>query len=110
MRKRLPPKIRWWHPKLGRAYLNAGMYNEALAEFSRAMALAPDNPQAVANRGVALAMLKQTDAARADFDRALKLDACHFESRFNLKQMGAKTQSDACRYTKEQQAALDGLR
>jgi hypothetical protein len=97
--------------ELGRAYLSAGQYAEALAEFGRALALAPNNPQAIANRGVALLLLKQQDAARADFERALKLDPCHFESRFNLKQMGVETTAPTeCRYTTDQQSALNGLR
>ena len=96
--------------ELARAYLSAGMYGEALAEFGRALALAPNNPQAIANRGVALLLLKQTDAARADFERAMKLDPCHFEARFNLRQMGVRTPAADCKYTAQQQAALDGLR
>lgn len=96
--------------ELGRAYLAAGQYGEALAEFGRALALTPSNPQAISNRGVALLMLKQTEAARADFERALKLDPCHFESRFNLKQIGVVSPAQQCSYTRQQQDALEGLR
>jgi Tfp pilus assembly protein PilF len=56
-------------------------------------------------------MLGQRDAARVDFERALKADPCQFEARFNLRQMGVDAAAPAsCRYTPEQRDALEGLR
>jgi Tfp pilus assembly protein PilF len=74
------------------------------------LALAPDNAQALSNRGVALLLLKQADAARGDFERALHIDPCAFEARLNAKRMGlALTPAPPqCRYTPEEQRALNG--
>ena len=84
--------------------LESGRPREALAEFGRALALAPRDPRALNNRGTALAALGQTEAARRDFERALEADPCLFEARLNLRQgPGA-----GCRYTPEQQRALTG--
>lgn len=74
--------------ELGRAYLEQKRIPEALSEFGRALALEPRNAFAMANRGVALLMLGQREAARADFERALKTDPCVFGARHNLRQMG----------------------
>jgi hypothetical protein len=70
--------------ELGRAYLEAGRADLALAEFGRALALEPRNPRAISNRGVALQALGQKEAARADFERALRVDPCSFEALHNL--------------------------
>jgi hypothetical protein len=96
--------------ELGRVYLSSGAPDKALAEFGRALALAPDNAQALSNRGVALLLLKQADAARGDFERALHIDPCAFEARLNAKRMGlALTPAPPqCRYTPEEQRALNG--
>jgi hypothetical protein len=69
---------------LGRAYLEAGRADLALAEFGRALAMEPRNPRAISNRGVALQALGQSEAARADFERALRVDPCSFEALHNL--------------------------
>lgn len=96
--------------ELGRVYLSSGAVDKALAEFGRALALAPDNPQALSNRGVALLMLKQPDAAGADFERALQIDPCAFEARLNAMRMGLSIRPAPaqCRYTPEERRALNG--
>jgi tetratricopeptide (TPR) repeat protein len=95
--------------ELWRVYLGAGAADKALQEFGRALALAPDNPQALSNRGVALLMLKQREAARSDFERALQIDPCAFEARLNAMRMGLKPPPALhCRYTPVEQQALNG--
>ncbi len=108
--KKIAPRDASVASELGRTYLALNRPAEALTEFGTALALAPDNADAISNRGVALALLKQTDAAMSDFQRALEKDPCSFEARLNLMRMtGVRTEpSRACRYTPEQQAALDG--
>lgn len=76
--------------ELGRAYLEQKRVPEALSEFGRALALEPRNALAMVNRGVALLMLGQREAARADFERALKADPCVYGARHNLRQMGVE--------------------
>jgi protein O-mannosyl-transferase len=95
--------------ELGRVYLTLGAREQALAEFGRALSLAPNSPQALSNRGVALLMLKQTAAARADFERALQIDPCAFEARLNALRMGLQPSgAPNCRYPEDQQKALLG--
>ena len=95
--------------ELGRVYLVNGEREKALAEFGRALSLSPESPQALSNRGVALLMLKQTDAARADFERALRIDPCAFEARLNVIRMGLNpVEAPQCRYSEDQRKALSG--
>ncbi|HYI96606.1 MAG TPA: tetratricopeptide repeat protein [Bryobacteraceae bacterium] len=95
--------------ELGRLYLADGEREKALAEFGRALSINPDSPQALSNRGVALLMLKQTDAGRADFERALRIDPCTFEARLNATRMGLPLNAGSqCRYSEDQRKALFG--
>ena len=95
--------------RVGQAYLTSGEPGKALGEFGRALAMAPDNPQALSNRGVALLMLKQTAAAKSDFERALEIDPCAFEARLNALRMGLHpAPAPQCRYSEEERKALSG--
>jgi hypothetical protein len=95
--------------ELGRVYASSGSPEKALAEFGRALAKMPNSPQALSNRGVALLLMKQHDAARMDFERALQVDPCAFEARLNASRMGLQLPTDAnCRFTPEERKALTG--
>ena len=56
-------------------------------EFGRALALAPTDARYINNRGVALQALGQTEAARADFQHALREDPGLAEARDNLSKL-----------------------
>lgn len=71
-----------------RVYLSMHKPELALAEFGKALALSPSDPLAISNRGAVLGMLGQKEAAKSDFDRALKLDPCQYDARYNLKRLG----------------------
>jgi Flp pilus assembly protein TadD len=58
-----------------------------LEEFGRALALAPMDARNMNNRGVALLALGQTEAARADFERALRTLPSLAEARDNLAKL-----------------------
>ena len=61
-----------WHLRSAIAALRGDP--EASAAFAtRSLALAPDNPEALSNRGAALRKLGRYEAALADYDRALAL-------------------------------------
>lgn len=93
--------------ELGKTLLSANRPQDALSEFGRSLALDPRNSQAFNNRGVALEILHQDAAARADFERALKLDPCSFDARYNLLTLGTRTlEPGECRYTTEQRELL----
>jgi tetratricopeptide (TPR) repeat protein len=96
--------------EMGRRLYDAGRADESLAMFGRAMAMNPNDARAINNRGVALAALGQSDAARSDFESALKRDPCLFDARLNLLRMSVPTtDAPGCRYTQSQKKALSGL-
>ena len=74
--------------ELGLCLLRSGDPAEALGAFGRALALAPSDAKTMNNRGVALFQLGQTEAARQDFERALRADPCLADARRNLASAG----------------------
>jgi tetratricopeptide (TPR) repeat protein len=62
--------LKWGDLKFGQGY-----YEQALAEYDRALSLRPKNVQALVNRGVAYFEKKNFKAAKADFENAVKLDS-----------------------------------
>ena len=72
----------------GRLLLGTNRPPEALAAFGKALALKPSSAMAMNNRGVGLAALGQMDAARADFERALRTDPCFVQAVRNLGRIG----------------------
>ncbi|MDQ2950452.1 MAG: tetratricopeptide repeat protein, partial [Acidobacteriota bacterium] len=94
----------------GRIAISLSNPQQALVAFGRALALDPSNAAAQSNRGVALLMLGQTDAARNDFERALSINPCQFDARLNLLRLGVSTAPPAsCRFSPDQRAALRGI-
>lgn len=71
----------------GRLYMSMTRTSEALDAFGKALALKPGSAMAMTNRGVALAAMGQRDAARADFERALKADPNFREAAGNLRKL-----------------------
>lgn len=55
-------------------FLDTGQLDKAIADFTRAHELAPDNPWPLANRGVAHAWKVERAAAESDFAAARALD------------------------------------
>ena len=72
----------------GRLLLATARPLDALGAFGKALALRPSSAMALNNRGVALAAMGQIDAARGDFERALKADPCFGEASSNLRKLG----------------------
>lgn len=77
--------------ELGRLYLAGSRPTDALRAFGRALALDPGSALYRNNRGVALAALGQVDAARTDFEAALRMDGCLVDARNNLARLGVST-------------------
>ena len=68
----------------GYAYSGKRQYDLAIADFTRAIQLKPDNAFAYRNRGLAYTLKGQDDLAIADFNRAIQLkpdDAFAYGSR-----------------------------
>ncbi len=61
----------------GSAYGEAGMDEQALADFNKAIGLDPNYAQAYANRALVYRHLNKLDLALADYDKALTLDASY---------------------------------
>jgi Tfp pilus assembly protein PilF len=57
----------------GNYYYNQGKYNEALADYNRALELRPDDPDTLCNQGTTYGELGRYDKALADYNRALEL-------------------------------------
>ena len=91
----------------GRVYLSAGKPLQALDQFGRALALAPQSADAFNNRGAALLALGQREAARQDFEHALAIAPCAFDARLNLLRVGiAGPQPAGCSFSADQRRAL----
>jgi hypothetical protein len=102
--KRLAPEDPRIPSELGRTYMLMGKPQNAVAEFGR-----PGNAQALNNRGVALLAMGQVDVARQDFQRALEINPCLFDARFNLRRLGVVVPEESgCRYSEEQRRLLGG--
>ena len=61
----------------GIAYTNTGQWDNALADFTKAIAINPKYPVSYANRGVVYGNLGQTENAIADFTKALEIDTTY---------------------------------
>ena len=64
----------------GRFHAELGQYNEAAADFTKAIQLRPDDPEMWKERGRSYFELGQTDKAAADFRKAVQLLADKVES------------------------------
>ena len=95
--------------ELGRIYLAQGDAPHALAAFGEALAESPTDPLSFNNRGAALAALGQNEAARADFNHALGLNPCEFNSLLNLRRLGdPRPVPPDCRFTPRERHQLEG--
>lgn len=72
-------------------HAQAGRYEDALADYSKAIDINPKDPSVYANRAALLILLEREAEAKADLDRALKLDPKHPRARFNLASLYART-------------------
>jgi len=60
---------------LGTAYLSMGLFEQAVINLDRSLALQPDSSDALGNRAVARTALGQDTLAEADIARAIELGA-----------------------------------
>jgi serine/threonine protein kinase/tetratricopeptide (TPR) repeat protein len=67
------PKEAGRHFDLGTQLYGKAQYQQAIAEFTRAIELDPKIPEAYANRGLAFKMAGAADKALSDYDRAIDL-------------------------------------
>jgi protein O-mannosyl-transferase len=72
---------------LGRVFLDEKLVEAAVQELSRAITLDPNNAQYFNNRGVALAIMGETEGARADFEKALEIDPGLIEAQENYRKL-----------------------
>ena len=85
--RRLAPENPRIAAETGRILLAQGQPDAALDEFTHALAGDPRDALSLNNRGVAFELLGQTEAARADFERALQLDPTLDQARENLAKL-----------------------
>lgn len=72
---------------LGRIHLEAGRLVEALDAYGRALAIEPERADLLAYRGLAHQAAGDGHAARADFERALRIDPAEPTARHGLTQL-----------------------
>jgi tetratricopeptide (TPR) repeat protein len=70
------------------AYERKGRYDDAIADYDRAIALMPDDKTAYDNRGIDHAHQGRKDKAIADFRAALKIDPGDFIAKAQLEMLG----------------------
>lgn len=84
-------------------YRKVMQYDKALAAYTQAIALAPDDLQVYESRGNLRIQLKQPDAALADFDKAISLKPDYANARYNrglaLTQLKRITEAIDCFFT-----------
>ena len=69
---------------LGNVMLAQKKYDDALAAFSKAIAIKPNDPNAYMNRGAVYVFMKQDDAAEKDFKKAVEMDPKSLAAYANL--------------------------
>jgi tetratricopeptide (TPR) repeat protein len=72
--------------RLGARLLLAGRASDAAVEYDRVLAIEPKHVAALVNRGFAR-LVRDHDAARADFERALALDSRRADARLGLQRL-----------------------
>jgi len=72
------------HNKLGYSYLNNGQLNEAFVEFQKAIALNPENKEALYNLGYISYKFKEYPEAISYYERTLLVDPNYSEAVNNL--------------------------
>jgi tetratricopeptide (TPR) repeat protein len=68
----------------GKQALEAKRYEEAVAEFRKAIAARPDSVPAHVNLGAALIQLRDLDGAASEFEKTLAIDPNNANAHFNL--------------------------
>jgi tetratricopeptide (TPR) repeat protein len=76
--QRAYPADLWANLDLAMVLVLSGRHGEAIRYFTAALALRPDNPGIYLNRGTCFVVLKETDAAIADYERCLDLAPNYF--------------------------------
>jgi tetratricopeptide (TPR) repeat protein len=73
-RHRTRPQLAWAIALRGETYRQMGKYEDALADFNRAIELDPNYAWAIARRGETYRRMGKYEDALADFNRAIELD------------------------------------
>jgi tetratricopeptide (TPR) repeat protein len=95
----------------GRLALQAKQPVEAFEAFGRALAEMPNEARYIQNRAGVLYMVGQRDTAIAEFQRALKINPCLFEARYNLLLAGVSTAlPEQCAFTRQQRTQYEEAR
>jgi tetratricopeptide (TPR) repeat protein len=71
------------HNNIGAELSNEGRWEEAIAEFDKAIDLDPDYAMAYYNRGLTYHKLEKHDQAIADYGKAIELDPGYSEAHYN---------------------------
>ena len=78
-----PKDVQAWS-RLANTYQDAGMFQQAVEFYKRAVEISPNNPDLLTDMGICYQELKQYDAALAVLERAQKADPAHWQSLYNI--------------------------
>ena len=76
------------HLDHGRACLDKGKYDDAIADYDKAIALDPNDAGAYTNRGVAYGRKGDKDQAIADFRKVLEINPSDQDAKRKLNILG----------------------
>jgi tetratricopeptide (TPR) repeat protein len=76
------------HLDHGKACLDKGKYDDAIADYTKAIALDPNVATAYTHRGLAYGRKGEVDRAIADFSKVLELDPSDQVAKEGLKRLG----------------------
>lgn len=83
----LPQKAGFIAMNRGGLHLGAGDYQQALADFNIAVQQLPNNPRSWFNRGNTYLQMGQRDAAKRDYEQALRVDPNFTPAQQQLQQL-----------------------
>jgi len=78
-----PKDVQAWS-RLANVYQDAGMFQQAIEFYKRAIEILPNNPDLLTDMGICYQELKQYDEALAVLERAQKADPAHWQSLYNI--------------------------
>src|SRR5665213_3542886 len=70
-------------------YYKKGLHDQAIGDYTQAIALQPDDADAYSARGGVYELKRQRDNAVADYRTALKIDPTNHDAKQGLKRLGA---------------------
>jgi protein O-mannosyl-transferase len=92
-----PEKVPLAYNNRGMVFSRAGKFDQAIADFDRAVAIDPEYAKAYYNRGLAYDKMGELNKAIADYRKTISLDPVYYEAYYYLDQALKKSGQDNIR-------------